>query len=119
MSYPISTARKILYDAIMAEMTIDVYDAIAPDDAAVPFAVFDSFSMDEGSKCGYNVTCNLSIYDLFNKQGGNIRADQQGEKLLRICEAVGTNISVSTAGVRTFNRANYRQQFSVTINDLQ
>lgn len=119
MSYPISIARKILYDAIVAEMSISVFDAIAPEDEAAPFAVFDSFTMSTGSKCGYDVTCRISIYDMFNERGGNLRADQHGEILLSICEGVGVDVSISTAGVRTFNRANYRQQFEVTIKDLQ
>jgi hypothetical protein len=116
MSYPISKARKILYDAISAQVSANIYDSIAPDDAEVPFIVMDTFNVQPGSKCGYNVVCRFSIYDQFIKQGGLLRSDDIGLKLLAICESVGLDVTITTSGNRTFNRANYRQQFQVTIN---
>ena len=119
MSYPISRARKIIYDAVVSDITgIDIYDAIAPDDAQPPFIVMDGFSLIRSTKCGYDVTCRISVYDMYNARGGNLRADETGGKLLTICEAIGFDITASTQGVRTFNRANYRQQFEVTLKDL-
>jgi hypothetical protein len=116
MTYPISVARKILYDAVKAAISnIEIYDSIAPDDAEVPFIVMDTFNVQPGSKCGYNVVCRFSIYDQFIKQGGLLRSDDIGLKLLAICESVGLDVTITTSGVRTFNRANYRQQFQVTI----
>ena len=119
MAYAISTARKILYDEITANMpTVTVYDAIAEDDAQPPFLVFDGFTATRVSKCGFDVVCRVSIYDQFNQRGGNLRSDQLGEQLLTICEEVWCDVTISTQGVRTFNRANYRQQFEVTIKDI-
>jgi len=119
MAYAISTARKILYDEITANMpTVAIYDAIAEDDAQPPFLVFDGFTATRVSKCGFDVVCRVSIYDQFNQRGGNLRSDQLGEQLLTICEGVGCDVTISTQGVRTFNRANYRQQFEVTIKDI-
>jgi hypothetical protein len=116
MTYPISTARKRLYDAITAALPgVAIFDAIADDEAPVPFVVMDSFTTQPGTRCGYEVVCRISLYDQFTQRGGNIRADQLGEKLLTVCEGLGTDVTITTGGVRTFNRANYRQQFQVTI----